>query len=541
MKFLKMSLLASVILLMAFSFVFIAGCDEEKEEEVAVEEKQDEKPDDEVVVRLEGRDDGYPQPFTHYARGPGRSKMRLIFDSLLERGENDHIPWIAEDWEVSENGTEYTFYIREGIEWQDGEKLTAEDVAFSFEYYQDHPPVDNEPEVFEILEEIKTPGDYKVELIFDSKHAPLLQQAGELRIIPKHIWENVEDPQDFTEDKAVVGTGPFELKEYSEEHGTYEFKASTDFWGPEAKVDVLRYVPVSDEVMALENKDIDQAQIPVDVLDRFEGDPAFEILERPGLWAYRVIPNLENVTWLEEQKARQALAYAIDREYIVETVARGAGIPGNMGLFPPDHHMHNPNVKQYEHDPDKARELMEKAGIMNGQEDVSLEIIIGDEQEEVRMAELLSQDLEKIGINLEVNSMDSQARDEQVTEGNYELALIGHGGWGDDPNEYFIRRFDDEGTGMHSGILGYENEDVERIGRKQLKETDEEKREELIREVQEIWAEDIPEIPLYYVTGHYVYNQEVYDNWTFVYNHHSIDQHKITYLDREHEMFEADK
>ncbi len=138
--------------------------------------------------------------------------MRLIFDSLLERGENGQIPWLARNWEVSEGGTEYTFYLREGVKWQDGQDLTAEDVAFSFEYYQDHPPVDNEPEVLDMLKEIKVLDDYQVEMVTEKTHAPFLQQVGEMRIIPKHIWEDVEDPQKFTEDKALVGSGPYQLK-----------------------------------------------------------------------------------------------------------------------------------------------------------------------------------------------------------------------------------------------------------------------------------------------------------------------------------------
>ncbi|UMZ73441.1 ABC transporter substrate-binding protein [Natranaerofaba carboxydovora] len=546
----KLTTFISIILIISIYVLVFAGCggtetgEKKQPEEAAKGEADQEKSDDEVVVRLDTNDEGYPQPFTHHARGPGRSKMRLIFDSLLERGENGHIPWLAKDWEVSEDGTEYTFYIREGIEWQDGEELTAEDVAFSFEYYQDHPPVDiSEPVVFDILEDIEVLDDYKVKMTTERAHAPYVLEAGEMRIIPKHIWEDIDDPQQFTDEEAVIGSGPYKLKEYNEEHSTYEFEANPDFWGPKQKVDVLQYRPVSDEVMALENNDIDQAEIPEDVLQRFEDDPTYEIAERPGVWAYRLRINFDNVSWLNEQKARQALAYAIDRENIINTVARGAGIPGNMGLLPPDHHMHNPDVPEYEHDPDKARELMEKADVIDNNEEVSVEIIVGDDQEEVRMAELLRQDLREIGIDLEINSMDSQARDSQSKEGNYELAIMGHGGWGDDPENYFSIRFDDakEGTGIYGGIPGYENEDVDLIREKQREELDEEKREELIKQVQEIWAEDIPEIPLYYVTGHYVYNKDVYDNWTFVYNHHSIDQHKITYLDRDDEIFEEDK
>lgn len=538
----------SLVFIITIFFSIIAlgnGCSDNQSRANDVDNLKGFQDDDdkEIIVRLEGADYGYPQPFTHYARGPGRSKMRLIFDSLLERGEKGHIPWLAEDWEISREGKEYTFHIRKGVTWQDGKELTAEDVGFSFEYYLEHPPVDNEPMVFEILEKVEVLDKYRVKMTLTKPHAPFVLEAGELRIIPKHIWEEVEDPRKFTEEKSLTGTGPYQLTSYSEEHGTYEFKAWENFWGPNQKVDLIQFKPVSDEVMALENKDIDLAEIPRDVLPRFENNPSHEIVEKPGLWAYRLIPNMERVSWLKEQKVRQALAYAIDREKIVNTAGRGEGIPGNMGLLPPDHYMYNPEVYSYEYNPDKARELLEEARVFSKGDEVSLDLLTGDDSREIRIAELLREDLAIIGIDLNIQAVDSQRRDTQVQEGNYQMAMIGHGGWGNDPNDYFLRRFEaqEEGAGLHYGIPGYENKEVSRIGEEQSKEPDENKRRELIYEVQEIWAKDVPEIPLYYLTGHYVYNQEAYNGWTFVYNHHSLDQHKISYLDRNHEIFREDR
>ena len=90
---------------------------------------------DGLVINLSGGDWGYPSPYTHYSRGPGMFKMRLIFDSLLERGEEGLIPWLAKDYDISNDGKVYTFVLNQGVKWHDGKDLTAEDVKFSFEYF----------------------------------------------------------------------------------------------------------------------------------------------------------------------------------------------------------------------------------------------------------------------------------------------------------------------------------------------------------------------------------------------------------------------
>lgn len=93
------------------------------------------------TIHLGGGDYGYPTPFMHYPRGPGIYKMNLIFDSLIERDDEGLIPWLAEGWDISSDGKEYTFRLRDDVYWQDGEPFTADDVKFTVEYEKEHPPI----------------------------------------------------------------------------------------------------------------------------------------------------------------------------------------------------------------------------------------------------------------------------------------------------------------------------------------------------------------------------------------------------------------
>jgi len=93
------------------------------------------------TIRLAGGDYGYPTPFQHYPRGPGSFKMNLIFDALVEKDDEGIIPWLAENWDISTDGTEYTFYLRKNVKWQDGQDFTSNDVKFTIDYVKKYPPV----------------------------------------------------------------------------------------------------------------------------------------------------------------------------------------------------------------------------------------------------------------------------------------------------------------------------------------------------------------------------------------------------------------
>jgi len=492
--------------------------------------KETAQQEDPVIVRLEGGDWGYPTPFAHYSRGPGSSKMRLIFDSLLERDEKGCIPWLAEKWDVEDNGTRYVFHIRRGVKWHDGRDLTAHDVAFSFNYYREHPPVSISDLVLDpnTLLDIKAPSDYEVQFLLDEANATFLEAAGRVAVIPRHIWSGVGNPEEFTGPTSVIGTGPFCLEEYSKEHGTYQFTAFEGFWGPRPRVDVLEFIPVSDPVLALTTGETALAGIPADVLPRFRSDPAFTVMPNPGFWGYRLRFNLERLPAFQDRRLRQAMACAIDRRELVDKLARGEGIPGSMGILSPHHRWYNPEVPAYGHDPDRARQLIADSGATLRP---SYELLVGGDRE-VRIGELLKEQLAEVGIQLQVVSGDMKTRDARIAAGDYELVLVGHGGWGKDPD--FLRtRFCSTEATWYSGTPGYVNPEVDALAVQQLRETDEGRRRDLVFELQRALAEDVPEIPLYLTTGHTVFRHDVYDGWMHVFDHHAPTHNKLSYLERQ--------
>jgi len=500
------------------------------------EAAQKEEPREPTVVRLAGSDAGYPSPFAHYPRMRG-TVMKMVFDSLLEVDEEKCKPWLAKSWSISEDGTTHTIDLQEGVKWHDGKPMTANDVVFSFNYYLEYPPVF-------IGEVITQPGYIKsIEAVSDTRviiktaepNATFYCEAGMLRIIPEHIWKDVGNPYELFTPDAALGCGPYILTAYSKEHGTYRYEAFTDYWGPRQRVDVIEYIPVSEEVLALEKGDISISRLSPDVLSRFEGNSAYKVVESPALAGTMISFNMNRNPLFQKKEFRQAVAYAIDKDEIIQKVMRGAALPGSPGILPMHHQFFNPNLPVYNHNPEKAKELLRSIGAEQG---LSFELMVS-EGSEVRIGELLNEQLAQVGIDLKITAVDSKSRDSRANEGNYEMAILAMGAWGMDADFLRIRYISSrEGVkgGSATGILGadqgYKNTEVDSLLREQLRETNYEKRKQILFRLQEVLAHDVPEIPLYNNYYLYAYRPGEYDGWTFMFDHAVMEHAKLSYLER---------
>ncbi len=491
------------------------------------------------VLRLGGGDWGYPTPYAHYPRGPGGFKMCLIFDSLLERGDKGLIPWLATSWQVEDQGKAYIFTIRQGVKWHDGKPMTPEDVAFSLDYATRFPMTWSY--VFDRIEQVEILDGNRIKVSLKEPTASMLSCLGTTRILPKHIWEKVDKPKTFTPPEAVIGTGPFRLTSYSREHGTYQFEAFEEFWGPAVRVKRLEFIPVSEPILAYQKHEIDMIRVSPDLLPRFQNKPEHKILQSPGFWGYRLLFNRNYDGPAQKVQVRQAFAYAIDLDELVAKVARGAALPGKAGILPPDHVMAAQNVRSYDFSTEKAAELLDQAGftltsgsVRKGPDGkpLAFELLCGSG--EVRMAEILKQRLAAVGVDIHIKACNGKTRDSQVREQKYDLAIIGHGGWGNDP-DYLIAHCTGDikksSSPSASGGSGLASPELTQLLEQQRSETDPGKRRELVIKIQQMAAEEVPEIPLFYTTGYSVFRPAKYDGWMFMYDHHSLEHGKLSYLD----------
>ncbi|WP_287261990.1 ABC transporter substrate-binding protein [Methanothrix sp.] len=204
--------------------------------------------------------------------------------------------------------------------------------------------------------------DHTVKIYLAKPYAPFLDQvAGTLPILPEHIYSDVTNPEDFQDPKALTGTGPFKLVDYDKAQGTYLYEANEDYYQGAPKVKQLKFVKLSSEMSgpALKRGEVDATAVPPEVADELRG--SFVVLEGAHDWLAKLMINHKKEPF-SDVRFRQALAYAIDREKLVEIAQRGYGVPASPGLFAPDSEWCNPDVEQYEHDPEKAGDLLKEMG-----------------------------------------------------------------------------------------------------------------------------------------------------------------------------------
>lgn len=476
-----------------------------------------------ITLRMAGSDVGTPNPFRHSTRGPGIARMQLLYDSLLEKDETGDIPWLAENWEVSEDGKVYTFHLIENAFWHDGKPLTAEDVAFTFAYYKEHFPVSNDliADGEYIIAGAKVIDDDTAEITLTYFDNTFLTKLGTARILPKHIWENIDDPVAYDGEGVTVGSGPYRLDSYSSEQGAYRYVAFENYWGLTPSAEAIEWVPVSDDVLAFENGEIDIINATADLLPRYESDSQYTIKTVPSLHSYRLMMNMESVSELADVNVRRAIAYAIDRQELINTVARGSAKISSMGYVPTDSAWYNPATQQYEYNPEKAKDLL------NGQT-YSLSLLTDNTSEGTKTAEMIKIDLAEIGIDVTVESVETKTRDNAVSTGEYELLLINSGGMGGDP-DYLCGVY-----GATAGTLkGWSNDKVFELLNQQATERNAKARQDMIDEVQKIISDDVPMILLFGAVDNFVYRQDKYDGWMCRYDHNKVDHVKLSYLIRE--------
>ena len=498
----------------------------EEKETTAAETAQDTEKRKERILTVSGNGDfGFPSVYTISPKGQGYMTLSYIFDTLMWKDESGLIPYLAEDYSVSEDGLTYTFQLRKGVSFTDGTPFTAEDVKFTFDYMKEHP---YKWVSVSMVEEASVVDEHTVEIKLNKTYNPFLSDvAGSLPILPKHIWENVTEPETFTEPEAAISTGPFILENYDSAAGTYTFKANEDYFYGDVQIDKLVIANVSggDSKEALLSGEIAAApNISYKAAMSLKDSPEYTVLEGPGLSVTRLYFNFDEEA-MAVKEIRQAMYHAVNLDEVVEKAYGGAGYPGSAGHVQPGTPWYNPDVRQYAYDVETAKKMLSEAGAADSNGDGILEYN-GEEmsytltftENDEKLAELLVSYMKAVGIELVPQSADDATVKAAISEGNFELAFNTNGSFGGDP--VFLSRFATVGADGAPSVTGqggttWESEEHNRIYNESAVEQDDAKRHQQVNELQEIIAEELPCLTLYYKKAVAAYNNTIFDGFYY--------------------------
>lgn len=481
------------------------------------------------VLRLPGGDFGLPSPFT-YSRGPGFVRMSFIYDTLVWKDSAGHIPWLATAWEVSEDGMVWSFTLREGVRWHDGTPLTADDVVFTFDYLRTIVPNLVLGGPLEIIERVEQLDTQQVEIVLQRPYAPFLSNIiGATPIIPRHIWEGVADPVQEARLDLLIGSGPYRLIQYDQASGAYLYEANADFWLGTPYVQRIELVPTGDPLLSLQHGAIDAASlsaeggVSAEVLAPFRTAP-FAMLSSDGEWNAALHFNLAQGPPYADVRFRQAVAYALDSEELVQRVLLGNGLAGYPGGLAPSNPWRNPEIESYALDRDKAAALLDEAGYLDSNGDGMRELPDGQPLDLqlyfegpalARTAELLRAMLREVGLTVTLRPNDRASHDALAAAGNYEIAIIGYGGLGGDPDRLRQVFASTSPSRSFNRAQGYANPEFDRLAAAQFVTNDEAERRELVFAMQEILANDIPVLSLYFPRNIHLYRPDAFDAWYY--------------------------
>lgn len=372
--------------------------------------------------------------------------LNNIYPTLMVMNENAvKVPYIAEEIVTSEDGKTVTVTLKEGLEWQDGTPLTSEDVKYTGKVLYEK-ELQWQADVFNEVESVETPDDLTVVYNLKRPYPGFIGTFGFWqRIVPKHIFEEVENVREFTNENPV-GLGPFKLVDFK--RGQYYTLESVDEWfdSPEGrpyldKVIFRVYPDVNTMVLALQRGEIDLTakDIPRAQAAQLEQNPDFEVVQTPSLGFVYIGFNYNN-KFLEDRKLRHAIATAVDRRKIIAMALQGDGQLIDTGISPVYEDVVNPDAKLPEYNPDGAKGILKSAGyedtdgngIVNDPEsgeDVVLELIYdGKDIYLKKTAQILAENFKDVGLRLNLKPLEKSTYSDLLF--NQKKFDVNLGGWG---------------------------------------------------------------------------------------------------------------
>lgn len=424
---------------------------------------------------------------------PSSRVMKQIYNTLVNTNEDMQIvPGLAESWEQKDEKT-WVFNLRKGVKFHNGEELKAGDVKFTLERMLASDKVNH---IVEAIAKVEAPEDYKVVITLKEPFAPILSHLS--HTAASILNEKAVKEAGDNYGQKPVGTGPFKFVNW-QSGDKIELEAFNEYYEGAPKIKKITFRNVAEgstRTIGLETGEIDIAYDiePVDK-ERVKNNDKLTLVEEPSLSVAYIGFNT-NKEPFNKKEVRQAINYAINRDDIIAAVLNGAaekaGAPIGPKVFG-----HNPNIKPYEYNVEKAKELLKQAGLEKG---FKTTIWTNDNPVRVQIAQIVQAQLKEIGIDVKIETLEWGSYLDRTGRGEHDMFILGWVTVTGDADYGLYALYHSSQKGGAGNRSFYENKKVDELLDKAKATSDSKEREKLYHEIQEIVVEDAPVANLYYQT-----------------------------------------
>ena len=436
----------------------------------------------------------------------------LIYEGLVTFQEDMSIkPLLAEKWEFVNDEKSIDFTIRDGVYWHDGEKLTSDDVIFTFNAIKGNIKGISSTSIYkqslQYVTNIVKIDEKNIRVNFSKNIANGLEMMT-FPILPSHIFEGNNAQLLDQEDFIIVGTGPYKLSEY-ENMRNISLVRNDNYWGEEPYIEGISVLVVPDEeaqMSLFENGDIDFVYPKVVDWGKYVDEKTTKSYEFVTS-NYEFVGINFRTSILQDVNIRRAIGYSIDREKISSNIYLGHGTVSDFPVMP-NSWLYDDSKIRLGYNPSLAEQLLEQAGYTIKQdkefrtnekgEVLKLKLITNANNSlREQTAIFIQEDLKKLGIQVDVKFLEWEEYEKQINSKDYDLVL---GGWelSDIPDITDLLHSSKVGS---TNFIAYSNENVDLLLNSYLETSDLTVKEENFGELEELFVTELPYISLFFRNG----------------------------------------
>lgn len=515
-----------IVIILILSTVLL-GCTNASEEASTSEEKNDN-----MLTIAWARDVGEMNP--HVYNPSQLFAQSMVYEPLVSYGDGGELkPHLAESWDISTDGKEYTFHLRQDVKFSDGTSFNAEIVKKNFDTILNHMELHGWLGFLSKIASTEIIDEYTFKMNLTEAYYPTIQELAVVR--PVRFLGEAGFPEDGDTSKGVVedvGTGPWILEEYKADEYAI-FKRNENYWGelPEVEKIKVKVIPDAEtRVLAFEKGELDliygEGVITLDAFKQLESTDKYETSISEPVATRQLVIN-SNKDQLSDERVRQALHYGFNKEAMVEGITSGLEEAADFILPTNLPYTSDIDVKSIDKDVEKAEELLDEAGwilpkgkTVREKDGQPLEIeMMYDSAESIQkaMAETLQSEWAAIGVKLNIVGVELAVQVQRFKDNEFDINFFSNYGAPYDPHT-FINIVAKEGFGFNEAISAYPNkaEILQQIA--QIPQTtDEAERQKLYTSVLTSLQDQGAIVPISYIKKTAIYQKDV-TNFNFAAN-----------------------